>query len=247
MYYLTYKKFYSIEEAVETIRKNKITNNHALLFTNFPVHDDELIIDLSRRLGKLSEDGIKSESNELVEGIIHNVEDRRGISLDPFGNQITSTTNQKLDFHSDEYFSLSPATLVLLACVRQAATGGTSRVVSLDTIIDNLSDKSLELLRRSDFPCHIGSQPVLIFESGHFKIRFNRLEMERAKEIVEGTSLSKEQLIAVDELEEIAVRESCVFRMTAGQLLVLNNRRSLHARTSFPRGDRRLLKRVRVK
>ncbi|WP_269582981.1 TauD/TfdA family dioxygenase [Roseibium sp. Sym1] len=247
MSYLKKTDYADRSSTLAQIRANAAVNAHALLFTEFPVDDDDLLLELANDLGQMSREGIDTRSNKLSKDIIHLVTDHKSKVCDPFGNQITSTTSRELDLHSDEYFSEEPSSIVLLACVTQAARGGESFVVSVDAIAEALPAECKAMLMENPVPTHIGPRHVLTQTPDGLEIRYNRLEMERAQALVDCAPLSPEMNDAIDTLEDCARAHLEFFHLAPGDLLVLNNRKSLHGRTAFSENDNRVLKRIRIK
>jgi hypothetical protein len=153
-------------------------------------------------------------------------------------------TRQELRLHTD------PASdLMGLACVRPAARGGDSVLTSAISVHDALRRERPDLLaelyrgfawhrfgegRPDDAPVSEALVPVFARCEGRISCRYVRSAIV-AGHRDRGDPLSARQLEALDALDRLAASPDLrvSFRMTAGDLLLVNNLTILHARTEF--------------
>ncbi len=158
---------------------------------------------------------------------------------DPFVRNYA--TNREFRLHADA------ADRVGLLCLRTAATGGVNKVVSSQRVFEILREEAPELANmlflpapfdlRNEQPkdalpwaeivpsCWTGENLSTLYLADYF----------RSVTRHEGVELSEERLQLYDAYEEIAERDemSLEIRLEPGELLVLNNHLTLHARSAF--------------
>lgn len=148
-----------------------------------------------------------------------------------------------------------------LFCVRSAAEGGDSTIVSARTIYETVADERPDILpllfRNYHFrapQAHVWpsrgptvQKPILDTTSGELRIHYARVMIEPGMEMA-GTPLSPTERATLDDLDDLVERPELNFRhvLRSGELLVLNNRALLHGREAFPPGTSggRTLKRL---
>lgn len=148
-----------------------------------------------------------------------------------------------------------------LFCVRSAAVGGDSTIISARTIYETIAAERPDILPHLFKSYHFRApqahvwpslgptvqKPILDMASGELRIHYARVMIEPGMEMA-GTPLSPTELAALDYLDEVAERPELNFRhvLRPGQLLVMNNRVLLHGREAFPPGTSggRTLKRL---
>ena len=180
--------------------------------------------------------------------------------------EVTDVTD--LDPHARGYRSrreLKPHTdicdIIALLAVRGARAGGSSSVASALTVHERLRAERPDLLARlydgyryhrrgeeapGDEPITPHRIPVFSVTAGHLNLRFVRPYMETAlKSLGEQDPLLIE---AFDRVEQIARDTAFSFALAPGELLLLNNLTTLHARSGYTDWDepqrRRLLLRL---
>ncbi|MBV9198513.1 MAG: TauD/TfdA family dioxygenase [Alphaproteobacteria bacterium] len=164
-------------------------------------------------------------------------------------------TNIEIRFHNDNAYNDAPPDYVGLLCLRQAQSGGHSRVISFHTVHNALRERDPDRLRRLYQPFWFdrqrefrrGQSPVFtapIFEDGDEpKARFS------VHQINGGYALRGEPM---DEIGEAAITAmlgifeeeglSVDFDLEPGQIQFVDNRALGHSRTAFiddPDPDRR--------
>ena len=145
-----------------------------------------------------------------------------------------------LRWHNDR------ADLVGLLCVRDAAVGGTSKIVSVPAIHDEMlarEPESLEILYRNFYRFSPSDEirptegcyalPVFSQHQGHFSSHYSRTYIDQAVGVAGVPSLSPAQIRALDLLSELA-DELCVeMALAPGDMQWLNNHVIYHGRTPF--------------
>lgn len=148
-----------------------------------------------------------------------------------------------------------------LFCVRSAAEGGDSTIISARTIYETVAAERPDILphlfktyRFRAPQAHVWpsrgptvQKPIFDTTSGELRIHYARVMIEPGMEMA-GTPLSPTERAALDYFDEVVERPELNFRhvLQPSELLVLNNRVLLHGREAFPPGTSggRTLKRL---
>ena len=141
-----------------------------------------------------------------------------------------------------------PPPLIVLLCLQPARQGGTNRLVSADTIRDSIRTENPDLLAllETGFPFFMpdettpgagrsrGVIPVLLDGPGGLSCIYYRPFIERAAEVT-GAPLSGKSIAALDLFDRFASDPDLQVRhmLEAGEALILNNYRVLHARDEY--------------
>lgn len=164
-------------------------------------------------------------------------------------------TNIEIRFHNDNAYNETPPDYVGLLCLRQAQSGGHSRVLSFHTVHNMLIEHYPERLPRLYEPFlfdrqrefHPGEQPVFaapVFAyAGELQARFS------VHQIIGGYALNGEPIDSEGESAIASVLEifaddalTVDFDLEPGQIQFVHNRVIGHSRTAFvdyPEPDRR--------
>ena len=145
-------------------------------------------------------------------------------------------SRKELSFHSDGSArpDLSPD-YVLLYCIR-SDPDAVNLVADLDLVLCELPASQIDALMRPIFK-HLVSQsperydvkPILFAEKSELTVKYDEENV---------TGLNEEAIIAQNMLNDRIRRVAFKVRNTENSLLIIDNRRCLHARTSFtPRFD----------
>lgn len=124
--------------------------------------------------------------------------------------------------------------------------GGKNLLIDGLTLVQHLSDESLKTLQTKPFKIKV--PPEFMKDRSHIEACLidDDLNLRYRREIVELNGTSLAQMKALTEFEELAhstlVNRS--MKLEQGQILLLNNRRFLHARTEIKDSERHL-KRIR--
>ena len=179
--------------------------------------------------------------------------------------------NRPQQLHTDTPTALVNIDFMMLAAVQVAATGGASRVCAVSDVADRLSTETKDVLSAPiPFLCADeyvtewgggaeGAAPLLgKDENGHVILTYSKIlrtNVEHALREAEARGLSAPDVqsiqTAMDEVESIANDEKVFWRLKlqAGDVIIMHNRRFLHARDGFEDGEsqHRLLLRYWIK
>jgi alpha-ketoglutarate-dependent taurine dioxygenase len=159
-----------------------------------------------------------------------------------------SRTASAIDFHTDssaEYAGYTPDIVSLLA-LRTARAGGSTGIVSAQTVHNILREERPDYLKRLYAPYYFdrraelrpGQSPTLrapVFTGGDsLSIRYFRFNLMRGHETA-GAPLTPADTDPLDFLEAVFRREelAVTFQMERGDMQFVNNRFVLHSRTAF--------------
>ena len=180
------------------------------------------------------------EPQDAAGNRIHDVRDTgRDLSQDDVRKY---QTNQDIPFHNDG------SDILLLLCVRNAQTGGRSRLVSSTAVFNEVLRRRpdlAELLQQPfDFDAR-GQQiegepraqrvPIYNYHEGHLSTIHKRFYIDLAQRFPEVSPLTAEQTEALDLFDEIAAEPGMCFEfdMQPGDILAASNYDVLHCRTAF--------------
>ena len=219
-------------QAMRPIEIRSQLADHAFFHASVGEVDDVALLALAEALGRVAVDRrdprpVRSVSpREAGDARPNTLSSRHGLGTFPF--------------HTDTAYWREPATLLMLYCVDPGA-GGRETVVS-DTRTWRLTRDERTHLARSLWRVDTGRraflEPLAVESSGTLRIRFDRACMQ---------PVGSESATAGDLVGERAVANAVPIRWAAGDLLVLDNRIALHARTAAACADLdRTLKRILV-
>ena len=162
-------------------------------------------------------------------------------------------SNGPLRFHTDR------ADVVALLCVRQAAAGGTSRLVSSVAVHNEIQRRRPDLLKLLYGPYYrsrLGEEsggaqsvyplPVFGLRDGKLTSHYSRTYVEAAQRLPQVPKMTTTQWEALDLLAEVAEQFCLEVRMEPGDLQFLNNHIVYHARAAYEddQTSQRLLYRI---
>lgn len=164
-------------------------------------------------------------------------------------------SNNELRMHTDSY------EVVGLMCIRKAAVGGLSGVVSSLSIHNEILKTNRSLLKplykgfryasgEAKFSSKpITDEPIPVFAAigDQVSCTYERMHIAAAAALL-GQELPEDLVHALDYFDELAIREDlCLrFQLEPGEILLWNNYTNLHSRTEFKdnQDQRRLLLRL---
>jgi len=155
-------------------------------------------------------------------------------------------TNIEIRFHNDNAYNNTPPDYVGLLCLRQAMSGGHSRVISFHTAHNALLARHPNKLPRLYQPFwfdrqreyHIGEPPIFsapVFEdSGVVKARFSVHQINSGY-AMRGEPIDSEGAAAIAAMFEIVEEDglSVDFDLEPGQMQFVDNRALGHSRTEY--------------
>lgn len=207
------------------------------LLTGFPVDDEKraerYLMKLGSALGVPVSQTSKGEIVVRVEdaGAQANVPTHRG-----------HRTSSALPFHVDR------TDVIVLLCVRQATSGGQSRIVSSRYVHDVLQSENPSLLETLKSPMphdRRGEQksneqawcllPIFSEDRGRIVCRYIRRFIESSQRHADAPRLTFDQAAALDALDEVLSRRDTALSMDLkpGEVQLIENHSVLHARSSF--------------
>jgi hypothetical protein len=149
-------------------------------------------------------------------------------------------TGGPLRFHTDR------CDVVALLCVRQSASGGDSRIVSTPAIHNAMLERRPDLLELLFEPWYHSRQqeqvagelpwyvnPIFALHQGRFTSQYSRSFVESAQRFPEVPRLTAAQSEALDMLAMLAQELALQTRMEPGDIQLLNNHVTYHARTGL--------------
>ena len=167
----------------------------------------------------------------------------------------SSKTNGGQSYHCDNTFNLPPDFVGLL-CLQTAKKGGTSGLLSLETVYNLLLEEFPEYLPRLYQPFYYDRQgehapddlrwsykPVFESDGDRINAYFNPRRVEHGYEM-RGLEMDDETRRAINALQRVSERSGLGkdFIFERGQIQIVNNKRLAHRRTAFrdwPEPERR--------
>ena len=224
------------------------------LIKQFPIEHDisltkSLLIDFVSHLGKPLP---QNESGDLV----FSVEVKEGSTDTRFNRG--PFNNESLGFHSDR------TDVTALLCCVQAHVGGETKLVNSPRLHQELLLHYPDLLEclyqpfyyaKANWETHLADDyvyplPVFTWQEGYFACRYLKPLIDKAYSVNQSITLSSKQIFALAKLEELANNDlfNIEIHLKPGDLLLLNNHTTLHARNRFVDnpGSKRLLLRAWV-
>jgi hypothetical protein len=158
----------------------------------------------------------------------------------PVTSRYKARSSGPLRFHTDR------ADVVGLLCVRQARAGGISKIVSSVAINNAILERRPDLhalLHQDYYRTREGEErggdrrwyalPVFGVRDGRFTSQYSRTFVEAAQRIPEIPRITAAQDEALDLLAEVAEELCFEMELRAGDIQLLNNHVTYHARTAF--------------
>jgi hypothetical protein len=146
----------------------------------------------------------------------------------------------------------------MLLCIRAAQSGGTSKLMSVGALFNEMLRRRPDLARVAQEPFHFDSRaqnpadlkiqsvPILTWYAGRLNALHKRRYIETAQRFPEVPRLTPQQLEVLDLIDEICADPAghLSFDMQPGDMQIASNFSILHSRTEyqdFPEADRRRL------
>ncbi|MFN0164715.1 MAG: TauD/TfdA family dioxygenase [Burkholderiales bacterium] len=195
----------------------------------------------------------EAEGQDRAGNLMHQVTDT-GKSVDADASTRGYETSEELQFHNDG------GDAFMLLCVRPAQTGGTSKLMSVGALFNEILRRRPDLARVAQQPFHFDSRsqnaadikvqvvPILTWHAGRMNVLHKRRYIETAQRFPEVPRLSAQQIELLDMIDAICndPEWQLSFEMQAGDIQIGNNFSILHSRTSYvdDPAQRRLLLRI---
>lgn len=187
-----------------------------------------------------------------IGGILHSHNDKGIILWDvkPVQNnngEYLARSHQLNEFvlHTDcSYEEKIPDFIALYVVNHDKFGGGKNLLIDGLTLIQHLSKKSLTTLQKESVKFIIPEEFKKGVKHIHAKIIDENFNIRYRRSIIDQRGLSKEIKNALDEFDELCHSPiiNRGFELKTGQLILLNNRRFLHARTEIKDKNRHLIR-----
>lgn len=217
-----------------------------MLVKNFPIENNDKILDLARGLGNLLVPPGALRTYKIEDGFVYRVEP----GCQP-GNGPISQTSSEFEFHTDGFCLTNVPDIVLMLAIKPSETGGETQFVHIDDVLPELSNTNIDWLKehKYSFPPAI-KRSILTGTNDMPQVAFNPYDVAGMN--MNDRSVTDSQFID-DQLQQNpnvynfyrAVKNSPKlkrFHYEVGDCLIIDNRRILHARLPFD--GTRLLKRI---
>ena len=233
-------------QLIEFVRRYAAEDRGCFLLRGLPVKDksnedlERMIVGLSSHFGSFIEQDVKGSLVTRIQNT--------GLSYGDIA-VVGGQTSAALTPHCDT------GDFTILCCITTAQKGGTTFFVSSSSIFNEIlrsHPKFLDLLFNG-FHYNIRDRgppgkwanvtrqkvPVFVLTDGKISCRFNQKAISTAQDWGLTPPLSSEESKAVSCVAELACRKDLRFgiKLQAGDLLILNNRSTLHYRSSFDDGE----------
>ena len=158
-----------------------------------------------------------------------------------------STTNLAQEFHTDGAWLTETPEIMALACLRQAASGGASRVASLANVHNILRARHGELVpelyrsfwwdRQAEHPKgepRCSRHPIFASSGGRLAVRYYDDYIRQGHRLM-NAPLGTKAAAALDAMQAVLEEPGnwIEFRLEPGQIECVNNRLLAHARAAF--------------
>lgn len=158
-----------------------------------------------------------------------------------------SITNAPQPFHTDGPWPAAPPEFIGLHCLRPSSSGGESRCISIDALLDDLEAQAPEHYQRlsRDLPWHrqgehrsdespVAHHPLWWLENGRRQARLYTDYVHSGARLL-GHALDLPATHALDALEELSTEQArwLTFTLGQGDVVWVNNRCCAHGRTGF--------------
>jgi hypothetical protein len=232
------------------VREEIETGRGFALIRGLPI--ERYTIDQSRTLfwGIASQIG-SAEGQDKAGNLMHQVTDT-GKSVQGSDSTRGFETNNELQFHNDG------GDAFMLLCIRSAQSGGTSKLMSVGALFNEMLRRRPDLARVAQEPFHFDSRaqnpadlkvqsvPILTWYAGRLNALHKRRYIETAQRFPEVPRLTPQQWEVLDLIDEICADPAghLSFDMQPGDMQIASNFSILHSRTEyqdFPEADRRRL------
>jgi len=224
-----------------------IGRSGAALVEGLPIRNTVLVL-VASALGEVTTEGNGPSPGQLVRDLL-----------------ATEYSPAPLPLHTDSVFTDRPHAYLGLACVRQSRDGsGCSLLARALDIAVTLQSESPDLVRLLQDPCYPFAKtraegpnqsvvttrfaPILGIVNGDITVCFHGEHLREGLQLAPH-ALDPQHRIALHAFEDVLRRPSIATTvlLRPGDLLLLNNLRTLHGRTAIgPNGNTRHLKRVKI-
>jgi hypothetical protein len=177
--------------------------------------------------------------------MLYDVTDEGGVATAGSGIR-SSKTNEDQGYHIDNAFNLPPDNVSLL-CLQTAKEGGTSGIISFETVHNLLLQEHAEALSRLYEPFHFDrqtehapgdvrtvSKPIFEVDGETIKTNYSPNVIYRGYKMMDG-EMDEATASALQAMQDVSERKGIGknLEFERGQIQILNNRRIGHRRTAY--------------
>ena len=155
-----------------------------------------------------------------------------------------SATAHALDAHTDSTFMPRPHEFVAFQFAKADPTGGDTIMLPVEKVLERVPEDLREKAAATEFFWGHSMHPIVTDARGRQSIRFYRTQLDKSA----GGALKREDRIRIADAFSEAVRsehEDYRFHAEPGEIVLINNTKTLHSRTAFAETSERLMFRVR--
>jgi len=243
---LTKKNNINLKQRINFLKINHLDSGKKyIIFKNFSTNKDK-VIKFSKLFGKILAQNISGKKYLIVKP---NVKKLKFKSIKKIRENLRyHQTNLGGSIHSDGPQLPVPPKYVIMGCLNQAEKGGSSIIVSMDKIYNFLRKKNPKVLsilkkefffERRGFGNKIFSKPI-------FKKIKNELTFRYLREYIEAGHQRKNKILDKKKIKALDVLDSLMkkkqfqqrYKMSKGDLIILNNNVMAHGRSGFTLGKK---------
>lgn len=161
----------------------------------------------------------------------------QGIDMTESTYPLLSATNTIFPLHTDNCYMQTPADVVVLYCVENAANGGDSTLVNINSIVHLLPVDYKEFLLCRKY--YIDTMPYTVLRQvdGIYHIRYQAGDMLAYAPLHDKEKMEEELKPLADLLSDPA--HFITIKLKANECLIINNHTCLHGRYGFEKGGNR--------
>ncbi|GAQ15726.1 hypothetical protein MODO_3431 [Myroides odoratimimus] len=208
--------------------KQNLEDNGWVLF-DYP-NNDEVLLQISSKIGKI----INHPNGKLIDYLTP--KNKAEAKKDTFSNKYGF---DRFPFHTDTAFWTTPVRYVLMSCQNNSLTE--TLIITLESL-NNLNSEEISILENSifliktnrvNFYCSILSK-----QNGNLILRFDPNTMKAINSYAKKAITIIEKIVTNSEIHRIKWSDSGI--------LIIDNWRTLHSRSSVYSNENRILKRIYI-
>ena len=236
------QSFVDLVDAIHVASRVCTDPSGVLVLGGFPTDDDNAaLLHLAHALGTPVPD-TRMPGHAMEGNLVYRVE----FNPENQDEHAYSATAGHFPLHTDGAHWKRPPQLVLLLCCRASSSGGDTTLAHVEDVLGRLEPGHIQQL--VNVPVGFDDVDAPVLQQDPWRIRWNHATLQRRHQ----RGLWRPHRATLDACQALevvlaALAERPALRLAPGELLVLDNTRVLHGRTTFGDTGNRLLKRVRVR